>query len=69
MNRSIIAAAFLVAFTPMAPAQFNVAVLKVEATVEPATVRRGETATWRVTVELAPGWHTVMLGLEASDGL
>jgi thiol:disulfide interchange protein DsbD len=58
MNRSIIAAAFLVAFTPMAPAQFNVAVLKVEATVEPATVRRGETATWRVTVELAPGWHT-----------
>src|SRR5438270_10902373 len=40
------------------PRTFAAAVPKVEAKVEPATARRGETVTWSVTVELAPGWHT-----------
>jgi hypothetical protein len=31
---------------------------KVEATVEPAEARRGQAVTWKLTVELAPGWHT-----------
>jgi DsbC/DsbD-like thiol-disulfide interchange protein len=31
---------------------------KVEASVEPAEVRRGQAVTWKLTVELAPGWHT-----------
>jgi thiol:disulfide interchange protein len=33
-------------------------VAEVEASVEPATAKRGETVTWRLTVELIPGWHT-----------
>jgi hypothetical protein len=31
---------------------------RVEATVEPAEARRGQAVTWKLTVELAPGWHT-----------
>lgn len=34
------------------------AVPKVSAVVEPATAKPGETVTWKLTVELAPGWHT-----------
>src|SRR6516165_3852891 len=42
-----------------APARnFNDAVPKIEATVDPPEVRRGQTATWKFTVELTPGWHT-----------
>lgn len=33
-------------------------VAKVSVSVEPATARRGETVTWKLTVELIPGWHT-----------
>jgi thiol:disulfide interchange protein DsbD len=33
-------------------------VTKVESTFEPRTAKRGETVTWRLRVELIPGWHT-----------
>src|SRR5947209_14056227 len=59
-------AAVVVAFSAaIAPAQFGggprtfeAVVQKVEATVEPATAKPGETVTWKLMVEIAPGWHT-----------
>src|SRR4051794_355075 len=40
------------------PRDFDSVVRKIEATIEPATAKRGETVTWRLKIELAPGWHT-----------
>jgi thiol:disulfide interchange protein DsbD len=34
------------------------AVPKIETAMSPSTARRGQTASWQLTVELAPGWHT-----------
>jgi hypothetical protein len=31
---------------------------RIEAKVEPATAKRGETVKWKLTIELAEGWHT-----------
>src|SRR6476469_7328159 len=33
-------------------------VAKVEATIESAKAKPGDTVTWKLTVELIPGWHT-----------
>src|SRR5207253_10465601 len=35
---------------------------------EPATAKRGETITWKLTVELAPGWHTYPVNRLPKDG-
>jgi thiol:disulfide interchange protein len=40
------------------PRTFEAVVQRVEATVEPAMAKPGETVTWKLTVEIAPGWHT-----------
>jgi thiol:disulfide interchange protein DsbD len=40
---------------------FRNAVPKAWTSFEPSTAKRGETVTWRLTVELAPGWHTYPL--------
>jgi thiol:disulfide interchange protein DsbD len=40
---------------------FRNAVPKAWTSFEPSTAKRGETITWRLTVELAPGWHTYPL--------
>ena len=37
---------------------FEMAVPKIETAMSPSTARRGQTASWQLTVELAPGWHT-----------
>src|SRR5262249_34172992 len=37
---------------------FDAAVSKIEAQVERARVRGGQTVTWRSSVELTSGWHT-----------
>lgn len=37
---------------------FSDAVTKVEARLEPTSVRRGETVTWKLTIRLTRGWHT-----------
>src|SRR4051812_6349877 len=65
MNRMFLAAvavAFAAGAVSAQPARadrgFDKVVKRVEATFEPATAKRGETVTWRVTVELAPNWHT-----------
>ncbi|HEY1379922.1 MAG TPA: cytochrome c biogenesis protein CcdA [Gemmataceae bacterium] len=63
MNRLLLAALLVPLTAAAAPAQvgqrkFENVVKKVEAAVEPATARRGETVTWKLTIELAPGWHT-----------
>lgn len=68
MTRWIIATVFAVAFGGELHAQFPGAggepltfkdvVRSVEASVEPATARRGETVTWRLKVDLIEGWHT-----------
>lgn len=36
----------------------NDAIRKVEAHIEPSTVRRGQVVAWKLMLELAPGWHT-----------
>jgi thiol:disulfide interchange protein len=62
MNRMLLAAVLVPLLATAARAQgqrtFDKVVKRVEATVEPATAKRGETVTWKLTVELAPGWHT-----------
>jgi thiol:disulfide interchange protein DsbD len=40
------------------PRDFDAVVSKLEARFEPATARRGETVTWKMTIDIAPGWHT-----------
>ena len=37
---------------------FNDVVKKVEAKFEPATAKRGQAVKWKLTIELADGWHT-----------
>src|SRR5262245_28874878 len=37
---------------------FNDVFTRIEAEFEPAIARRGETVTWKLTVELIPRWHT-----------
>ncbi len=37
---------------------FDDVVKKVEAKFEPATAKRGQSITWKLTIELADGWHT-----------
>jgi thiol:disulfide interchange protein DsbD len=37
---------------------FPKAITKIEARIEPAEARRGEVLTWKVTIDVAPGWHT-----------
>jgi thiol:disulfide interchange protein DsbD len=65
MNRFLFSALLLPLVAAAAPAQFGngprdfaAVVKRVEATIEPSNVKRGETVTWRLTVELIPGWHT-----------
>jgi thiol:disulfide interchange protein len=65
MNRMLLATLLLPLVAATAPAQvgnnqrrFDNVVKRVDATIEPATAKRGETVTWKLTVELAPGWHT-----------
>ncbi len=41
-----------------APRNFESVVPNVDLKFEPATAKRGETVKYRVTVDLAPGWHT-----------
>src|SRR5438128_6294810 len=50
------------------PRTFENVVRKVEAKFEPATAKRGETITWKLTVELAPGWHTYPVNRLPKDG-
>lgn len=38
--------------------KFKDVVPTVKATVEPTEAKRGETVTWKLTVEVIPGWHT-----------
>jgi thiol:disulfide interchange protein len=65
MNRMLLAA-FVAAVTAggafaqpgRSARSFDKVVKKVEATFEPATAKRGETITWKLTVEVADGWHT-----------
>jgi hypothetical protein len=55
------AAAIAVLTTLSAQAQnqsFNDVVKKVEAKFEPATAKRGQAVTWKLTIELIDGWHT-----------
>src|SRR5438067_13315437 len=40
------------------PRDFGVVARKVEARFVPETAKPGETVTWRLTIELIPGWHT-----------
>jgi thiol:disulfide interchange protein DsbD len=67
MNRFLLPALLPVLLAASALAQFgdggrglkfNDVVTKVEATVEPATAKPGDTVTWKLTLELIPGWHT-----------
>ncbi|HXG12885.1 MAG TPA: cytochrome c biogenesis protein CcdA [Gemmataceae bacterium] len=48
------------AVPPVKPprARFQEAVPRIEAAFEPSTARRGQTIQWKLTVDLAPGWHT-----------
>src|SRR5689334_13822810 len=46
---------------PAAAETFNQVVPKISATIEPATAKRGETVTWKLTVEIIPGWWTYPL--------
>jgi hypothetical protein len=51
----------LIVLVPSAIAQnqsFDDVVKKVEAKFEPATAKRGQAITWKLTIELADGWHT-----------
>lgn len=43
---------------PTKSKSFLKAVPKAWASFEPATAKRGQTVTWKLTVELAAGWHT-----------
>src|SRR5262249_53539187 len=43
---------------PKVKKTFDAAVKKIEATIDPPTVKRGQTATWRLTVELNENWYT-----------
>ena len=43
------------------------AIKNMEATVEPSTAGRGQTVTWRLTIDLADGWHTYPLKQTAPD--
>src|SRR5439155_11956755 len=43
------------------PRSFENVVKKIEVAVVPSTAARGETVTWMLTIELAPGWHTYPL--------
>jgi thiol:disulfide interchange protein DsbD len=38
--------------------KFTAVVTRIDAQIEPAEVRRGQTVNWKFTVELSPGWHT-----------
>src|SRR4051794_32116006 len=65
MNRMLLAAVVVAVTGGGAPAQlgkasrsFDKVVKKVDATFEPAAAKRGETVTWKVTVEIEKGWHT-----------
>ncbi len=65
MNRFLLAVLLFPLATAAASAQFggprpkaNEVLTKAEATILPATAKRGETVTWRFTVEIIPGWHT-----------
>ena len=65
MNRLLLSALLLLLVTASAPAQFGGSrpkpkevIIKAEATIVPATANRGETVTWRFTLEILPGWHT-----------
>jgi thiol:disulfide interchange protein DsbD len=46
---------------PTKSKSFLKAVPKASTSFEPATAKRGQTITWKLTVELAPGWHTYPL--------
>src|SRR5262245_48913041 len=46
---------------PTKSKSFLKAVPRAWTSFEPATAKRGHTITWRLTVELAPGWHTYPL--------
>lgn len=37
---------------------FNDIVKKLDATIEPAKVKPGDTVTWKLTIDLLEGWHT-----------
>src|SRR5262245_31273473 len=50
------------------PRTFEDVVHKVEAKFEPATAKLGETITWKLTVEHAPGWHTYPVNRLSKDG-
>jgi DNA-binding beta-propeller fold protein YncE len=43
--------------TTLSPA-LKKAIKKIEAKIEPAGAARGQTVTWKLTLELADGWHT-----------
>jgi len=62
MNRRMmfaLAAALLTASAGLAqPLGFKDVVKRVEAKLEPATAKRGETVKWILTIELIPEWHT-----------
>lgn len=46
---------------------FKDAVEKITVSLEPAEAKRGQTVTWKVTVKLAPGWHTYALKQTEKD--
>ena len=69
MNRMLFAAVLVPLIASVAPAQFgggatkhrpsfNEAVPNIKATIEPSEAARGQTVTWRLTIQLIPGWHT-----------
>src|SRR5947209_3515360 len=65
MKRLLIATLVVPILAAAAPAQFGGGprtfedvVPKVAAMIEPATAKPGDTVTWKLTVEITPGWHT-----------
>ncbi len=62
MRSLLFVALVAVLTTAPAPAQggkkFKDVVKSITAKVEPAEAKRGETVTWKLTVEVIPGWHT-----------
>src|SRR5438270_2671137 len=57
---------------PRGSKDFDAVARRVEAHFEPATAKPGETVTWKLTIELVPGWHTypsMQLEEEASSSV
>jgi thiol:disulfide interchange protein DsbD len=62
--RALLLLLVVAGLAPAAPKgnrSFETAVTRLETTIEPTTAARGQTVTWKLTLDLAPGWYTYPL--------